>query len=77
MSQYTCLNCGFVFDEEKGLSGKRMAPNWNALLKSGCGWHKGSEQASEMTGIEAGTKWSDVPEEFTCPSCGKEKDWFE
>jgi len=26
--------------------------------------------------IAAGTKWSDVPDDFTCPTCGAGKDAF-
>jgi rubredoxin len=28
-------------------------------------------------GIAPGTKWDDVPEDFTCPMCGVGKDMFE
>lgn len=28
-------------------------------------------------GIEAGTRWDDVPETWTCPDCGVTKDDFE
>ena len=27
-------------------------------------------------GIEPGTKWEDVPEDFTCPLCGVDKNQF-
>ena len=27
-------------------------------------------------GVEAGTKWEDVPEDFLCPLCGVGKDEF-
>ncbi len=77
MDQYICLNCGYVFEEEKGVPATRMAPNWNAMVQSagGCGWHKGEEGV--IIGVAPGTKWADVPERFTCPSCGKTKDLFE
>lgn len=75
MSQYTCLNCGYVFDEQKGSPAQRLAPNYNALLQGGCGWHHG--EASEPIAVEPGTKWEDVPSEYTCPSCGADKNMFE
>ena len=28
-------------------------------------------------GIEPGTKWEDVPEDWECPDCGVSKDEFE
>ncbi len=29
------------------------------------------------SGVAPGTKWEDVPENFTCPLCGVGKDMFE
>ena len=77
MDQYTCLNCGYVFDEEKGSPNQRMAPNLNTLKVTGCGWHKNQDKAPDVVGVEPGTKWEDVPPEYTCPSCGSSKDMFE
>ncbi|WP_353572005.1 rubredoxin [Candidatus Albibeggiatoa sp. nov. BB20] len=28
-------------------------------------------------GIEAGTKWDDIPEDWVCPTCGVSKEAFE
>ncbi|MDL2236583.1 rubredoxin [Christensenellaceae bacterium OttesenSCG-928-K19] len=75
--KYICLNCGYMFDEQKGVPEKRMAPNYNAMLKTGCGWHKNQDESAPAVGVAPGTKWQDVPEEFTCPSCGAAKDLFE
>lgn len=77
MAIYTCMNCGYVFDEEKGVPGLRVPPNRNAMLKTGCGWHKRIGDASPAAGIRPGTKWKDVPGVFKCPSCGCEKEMFE
>lgn len=44
--EYMCLDCGWIYSEEKGLP----------------------EQ-----GIQPGTKWKDVPEDFTCPDCDVKK----
>ncbi len=76
MEKYTCIGCGYIFDETKGVPRGRTAPNWNAMLKSGCGWHKKPESA-DFEGIPAGTKWQDVPVSFACPSCGAPKEMFE
>ncbi|MCH9643878.1 MAG: rubredoxin [Gammaproteobacteria bacterium] len=48
--RYTCLLCGFVYDEEKG-------------------WPD--------DGIEPGTRWEDVSDDWCCPDCGAMKDDFE
>lgn len=47
--QYTCLLCGFVYDEQAG-------------------WPD--------DGIEPGTSWEDVPEDWLCPDCGAIKEDF-
>ncbi len=77
MERYTCMNCGYVFDEEKGAPGGRIPPNRNAMLKNGCGWHKKIEDGAAVACIKPGTKWADVPQNFKCPSCGCAKDEFE
>ena len=41
-----------------------------------CDWEY-DETSSEATGdIAAGTKWSDVPDDFCCPLCGIGKSVF-
>lgn len=75
MSIYTCINCGYVFDEEKGSPAQRVAPNMNAMLQTGCGWHKG--EAPTPVAVEPGTPWENVPQNYTCPSCGAAKNMFE
>ncbi len=77
MDRYTCMNCGYVFDENKGAPGGRIPPNRNAMLKTGCGWHKKIEDELLAEEIKPGTKWKDVPRTFKCPSCGAGKDMFE
>ena len=47
--QYTCLLCGFIYDEETG-------------------WPD--------DGIEPGTRWEDVPDDWLCPDCGAIKEDF-
>ncbi|MDE6625365.1 MAG: rubredoxin [Lachnospiraceae bacterium] len=40
-----------------------------------CGWIYDEEKGSPECGIEPGTKWEDIPEDFLCPLCmvGKEQ----
>jgi len=42
-----------------------------------CGYEYDEEKGEPDSGIEPGTKWEDVPEDFVCPVCGAPKDAFE
>ncbi|HIB28750.1 MAG TPA: rubredoxin [Candidatus Thioglobus sp.] len=42
-----------------------------------CGWIYDEVTGSPKEGIEPGTKWDDVPEDWVCPDCGVTKDQFE
>ena len=41
-----------------------------------CGWLYDEELGDPDNGIEAGTKFEDLPEDFVCPLCGVGKDQF-
>ena len=41
-----------------------------------CGWVYDESKGSPENGIPAGTKFSDLPEDFVCPLCGVGKDDF-
>ncbi|MBE6679135.1 MAG: rubredoxin [Ruminococcaceae bacterium] len=41
-----------------------------------CGYVYDEELGDPDNGIEAGTKWEDLPEDFECPLCGVGKDQF-
>ena len=41
-----------------------------------CGYIYDEEIGDPDNGIEPGTKWEDVPEDFVCPLCGVGKDQF-
>ena len=41
-----------------------------------CGWVYDEELGDPDNGIEAGTKFEDLPEDFVCPLCGVGKDQF-
>ena len=41
-----------------------------------CGWEYDEEQGYPEGGIDPGTKWEDVPEDFECPLCFVGKDQF-
>ncbi|MBE5041226.1 rubredoxin [Ructibacterium gallinarum] len=42
-----------------------------------CGYVYDEAAGAPDNGIEPGTVWADVPEDFTCPLCGVGKDMFE
>ena len=42
-----------------------------------CGYVYDEELGDPDNGIEPGTKWEDLPEDFTCPLCGVGKELFE
>jgi rubredoxin len=42
-----------------------------------CGWIYDEELGAPEEGIPPGTKWEDVPPNWTCPECGARKDDFE
>jgi rubredoxin len=42
-----------------------------------CGWIYDEAVGSPEDGIAPGTKWEDVPPNWTCPECGARKDDFE
>lgn len=41
-----------------------------------CGWEYDEAAGDPENGIAPGTKFEDLPEDFTCPLCGVGKDMF-
>lgn len=48
--------------------------SWMCLI---CGWIYEEEHGQPEEGIPAGTRWADVPMNWTCPECGARKEDFE
>ena len=42
-----------------------------------CGYIYNEEKGYPDAGIEPGTKWDDLPDDFVCPACGAAKSMFE
>jgi len=42
-----------------------------------CGYVYNPEQGDPDNGVDPGTKWEDVPDDWECPVCGASKDDFE
>ena len=41
-----------------------------------CGYIYDEADGEPDNGIEPGTKWADLPDDYTCPVCGLGKDEF-
>ena len=42
-----------------------------------CGWIYNEKAGAPEEGLAPGTRWEDVPEDWTCPDCAAGKDEFE
>ncbi len=47
---------------------------WECLL---CGYIYDPEEGDPDNGVEPGTPWEEVPDDWLCPDCGAGKDAFE
>jgi len=50
------------------------ARTWMCLI---CGWIYDEAAGLPDAGIAPGTRWNDVPPNWTCPECGARKEDFE
>ncbi len=41
-----------------------------------CGYVYDEDKGDKAEGIDAGTKWADIPEDWVCPLCGVSKKEF-
>jgi rubredoxin len=42
-----------------------------------CGYVYDEENGDPDSGVEPGTRWEDVPDDWLCPECGVDKSYFE
>ncbi|HIE49994.1 MAG TPA: rubredoxin [Gammaproteobacteria bacterium] len=47
---------------------------WECIV---CGWVYDEAEGWPEDGIEPGTKWDDISEDWVCPDCGVSKEDFE
>lgn len=47
---------------------------WMCII---CGWMYDEKQGAPEEGIAPGTRWADIPEDWSCPDCGAMKEDFE
>ena len=47
---------------------------WMCII---CGWMYEEEKGCPEEGLDPGTRWEDVPDDWFCPDCGAGKEDFE
>lgn len=55
---------------------KKATPTWKYHVCNGCGYEYNPGIGDSEGEISPGTLFENLPEEWTCPSCGEEKDMF-
>ena len=63
-----CYFCGILF-----LTGMNIMKKYVCEV---CGWVYDEEKGAPDMGIEPGTAFEDLPDDFECPLCGVGKDNF-
>ena len=53
---------------------ERKLKKWECIV---CGWVYDEVEGWPDDGIEPGTNWDDIPEDWICPDCGVGKEDFE
>ena len=53
-----------------------LTPNTMKYICDVCGWEYDPQVGDPDNGIEPGTAFEDLPEDFVCPLCGVGKDEF-
>jgi rubredoxin/stress-induced morphogen len=55
----------------------RVVTKWKSWICLLCGWIYEEGSGLPDDGIPPGTRWEDVPLDWTCPECGASKDVFD
>ena len=55
---------------------KKVAPSWKYHVCNGCGYEYDPSVGDSEGEVLPGTLFENLPEEWTCPACGEEKDMF-
>lgn len=55
---------------------KKIVPTWKHYVCNGCGYEYDPGVGDLEGEIAPGTLFENIPEEWTCPACGEEKDMF-
>lgn len=57
--------------------GKELAVEYKKWLCEVCGYVYDEAVGDEEHGLDPGTRWEDVPDDWECPDCGAGKSDFE
>jgi len=60
----------------KSAAPKKFVPTWKHYVCNGCGYEYDPGIGDDEGEVAEGTLFEKIPEEWTCPSCGEEKDMF-
>lgn len=55
---------------------KKVVPTWKHYVCNGCGYEYDPGMGDDEGEVLPGTLFENIPEEWTCPACGEEKDLF-
>lgn len=55
---------------------KKVVPTWKHYVCNGCGYEYDPGVGDPEGEVTPGTLFENIPEEWTCPACGEEKDMF-
>ena len=66
-----------IVDVRLGEGGKALGGNMKKWECMACGYIYDPEVGDPDSGIEPGTAFEDLPEDWVCPECGVDKSMFE
>ena len=60
----------------KSAAPKRVIQTWKHYVCNGCGYEYDPRMGDPEGEVSLGTLFENIPQEWTCPACGEEKDMF-
>ncbi|WP_298847060.1 acyl-CoA dehydrogenase family protein [Clostridium sp.] len=60
----------------KSTAPKVVVPTWKHCVCNGCGYEYDPGMGDDEGEVVPGTLFENIPQEWTCPACGEEKDMF-
>jgi len=64
----------FIVTHPNSMTEKQDFKTWMCLI---CGFVYDEEEGLPEEGVPPGTRWEDIPMNWTCPECGARKEDFE
>jgi rubredoxin len=50
---------------------------YKKYICAACGYIYDEEHGDPDSGLEPGTRWEDIPDDWICPECGVDKSYFD